>query len=176
MVFFLDASKGNFSNFRGVMQQAYRRFRFFQRKHRSQLHTPTYLHYVWRRIKNEQAMRNAWRRYGMAMFKHQFTPPRYEYIQPLQDAAADDMRLTRNLVSHRQWCLENSTVDWWKIADEITEDRATLIEAAMKQAARLNVVYAPQQVNWREIAFGQSSSGTQVSLSGAVPDQSIIEG
>jgi capsid protein len=178
MVFLLDASKGNFSNFRGVMQQAYRRFRFFQRMLRSQIHTPAYLHYVWRRIKNEPAMRNAFRRHDMAMLKHQFTPPKYEYIQPLQDAAADDMRLSRNLISHRRYCLENIDTDWWTMADEITQDRATLIEAAMKQAVRLNQKFGNfgQEVNWREIAFGQSSSGTQVSLSGAVPDQATSEG
>jgi hypothetical protein len=112
------------------------------------------------------------------MFKHLFTPPRYEYIEPLQDAAADDMRLARNLISGRRWCLENLDTDWWTLADEITADRATLIEAAMKQAVRLNQKFGKfgQEVNWREIAFGQTSSGTQVSLSGAVPDQATSEG
>jgi capsid protein len=175
MVFFLDASKGNFSNYRGVMQQAYRRFRFFQRNLRKQLHTPAYLHYAWRRIGSEPAMYHAYKKHGQAMFKHQFTPPRYEYIQPLQDAAADDMRLTRNLISGRRWCLENLNTDWWTLADEITQDRATLIEAAMNRAVELNKKFGKlgQKVNWREIAYGQSKSGTQVSLSGAVPDKSL---
>jgi hypothetical protein len=68
--------------------------------------------------------------------------------------------------------------DWWTPADEITADRATLIEAAMWQAVRLNQKFGTfsQEENWREIAFGQTSSGTQVSLSGAVPDQAMSEG
>ena len=170
MVFLLDTTKGNFNAYRGVMQQVYRRCRYFQRLLRTQFHSPLYLHYCWRRISSEAAMRSAYRRHGDLMLKHLFTPPKYEYIQPLQDAQADDMRLSKNLISHRQYCLENSPVDWWTLADEITEDRATLIEAAMMQTKRLNDKYPGMQVNWREIAYGPPRNGTNLSMHGVMPD------
>lgn len=169
MVFMLDVSKGNFNNYRGVMDQARMRFREFQRNQILQLETPAYLHWLRRRIGQEPAYRNAARRAGINIRRHSITPEGWPYIQPVQDAAADDMRRTRNLTSDRRAARERG-FDQDQISREIVEDRGDHIVRAIERANEINGAYEDANVNWREIAWGQANGSVRVSLNGSIDE------
>lgn len=121
-------------------------------------------------------MLRAYQRFGKQLFALSFTPEGWAYIQPQTDAAADDLRLSRNLTSARRRAKERG-YDWSVLTTEIIDDRYLLIEKFIKAAANLNDLPEAKsmdaKVNWRELAYGQPQGGVKLSLSGQVPDSQI---
>lgn len=166
MVLMLDASETNFNGYRGVIDQARQRFSQFQRDMIQQFHTPVYQWWVRRQLRDPVIARFA-RRSNIDVFSHSWTPNGWSYIQPVQDASADDLRVTRNLISQRRRAQERG-LDYETLADEIIEDRALLVELALERADLINSQWPEASVDWRELAYGLQRGGVSLSLTGNI--------
>ncbi len=164
MVFKLDASQTNFNGYRGVIDQARLRFSEIQTDLVAQFHCDVYRWKVRQFLAADAALRSAANRSGIDIFGHRWTPRGWPYIQPVQDAAADDLRLSRNLTSGRRRAQERG-IDYDDLTTEIVQDRASLVLKAIEAAEGINKQYPDAGLSWRELAYGGESS-VKVSLSG----------
>lgn len=168
MVFKLDASQTNFNGYRGVIDQARMRFTQIQSDMIVQFHSPCFKWKVRQWMQRDPALRSAANRSEINILGHRWTPRGWPYIQPVQDAAADDLRLAKNLISGRRRAQERG-IDFDDLTTEIVEDRATLIRKALKTAEEINRDFTDAGVTWREIAYG-GDTAVKVSLSGTLDD------
>lgn len=168
MVFLLDASATNFNGYRGVIDQARMRFSQIQSDLITQFHRPCYRWKVRQWIQADQALRRAAARSGINIFGHRWTPRGYPYIQPVQDAAADDLRMAKNLISPRRRAEERG-LDYDILSTEIVEDRASMVLKALEAAEQINKQYEDAKVTWRDLAYG-GDTAVKVSLSGTLDD------
>jgi len=169
-VFLLDASDTNFSGWRGAIDQARLRFRQRQKWLGSRLHTPVYLWRVRRRLEQDQALRRAASKSGVNPFGHVWNPPTWPYIEPIKDAAGDDMQVSRNLTSQRRRARARGA-SWSDLSSEIVEDRGELVVKAHKKAAELNEQNPGLDVNWRELAYGHRTDGIKLTYGADLGDE-----
>lgn len=167
MVFLLDASKTNFNGYRGAIDQARQRYKIIQRDLISQWHRQVYMFYVrWRLFRDPRLKSLVNRLSNINVFKHRWTPQGWDYVQPVQDAAADELQLSANLTSPRRRARKRG-IEWSELSQEIVEDRSQHIRRSIEAANEINEQFKDQNVNvnWREIAFGQDSK-VKVNLTG----------
>ena len=143
----LDASKTNFNGFRGVIDQIRPRYRIFQRDRITQTYSPIYSWWLRGEIARDPILRKFAKRSDVRMFGHRFTPRAWAYMQPVQDSAADDMRVTSNQASQRR-VMQERGYDFDDEVTEIVDCRSTFIEKAMKAAD--SIVEKFPQANWQE--------------------------
>lgn len=168
MVFTLDASDTNFNGYRGVIDQARMRYTQIQSDLIVQFHTPCYRWKVRQWLQANPILRRAAARSGVKIFGHRWTPRGWPYIQPVQDAAADDLRLAKNLISGRRRAQERG-IDFDDLSTEIVEDRATIVLKSLAAAEEINKQYPEAGVTWRDLAYG-GDTAVKVSLSGTLDD------
>lgn len=166
IVFLLDATRGNFNSYRGVIDQARQRFEQIQQDMVADFHTPAYQWKVRQWMESNRALRSIANRSGINIFGHRWTPRGWPYLQPVQDAAADDLRLSRNLISPRRRAQERG-LRWDDLAREIVADRKLLIEQAIAAADDLNQANPNAGVRWQDLAFGQEG-GVRLNLTGTL--------
>lgn len=170
MVFTLDASETNFNGYRGVIDQARLRFTQIQNDLIVQFHSPCYAWKVRQWVKRDPAIQSAAAKSGIKILGHRWTPRGWPYIQPVQDAAADDVRLSKNLISGRRRAQERG-LDYDDLTTEIVEDRATLVLKALDAADEINKQYPDAEVHWRELAYG-GDTAVKLSLTGSLDGES----
>lgn len=149
-VLLLDPSNTNFSGWRGSIDQARMRFRQIQADMRESFHTPVYKWKVRQWISESPSLEAAFRKLGEKMFWHRWNPPTWKYIEPNKDAAADDTRLSRGLISRRRRSGEQGYIGD-ELDDEIIADNESLIERAILSAQRLTQKYADFPVTWQHV-------------------------
>lgn len=162
-VFLLDPKQTNFSGWRGAIDQARQRFRQLQNGQIRRLHTPVYQWKVRQWLAADPAARAVAERSTVNAFAHRWGAPKWPYIEPMKDAAADDLRITRNLASARQVFSERGA-EYDEAVSEIVTDRVLLIRKACQEAAALNGEFPDAKIDWREIAFGRSGDATALSV------------
>lgn len=162
-VFMLDPRQTNFSGWRGAIDQARQRFRQMQDGQIRRLHTPVYRWQVRRWLAEDASARTIAEQSTVNVYGHRWGAPRWPYIEPMKDATADDMRITRNLASARQVFAERGN-EYDEAVGEIIADRVLLIRRACEQAEELNGKYPWAKIDWREIAFGRSGDSTALSI------------
>jgi capsid protein len=160
----MDGSETNFSGWRGAVDQARMGFRANQRRMAEQWHTPIYLWRLHRHLAEDAALRSAANRGDVAIAHHRWNMPTWPYIQPLQDASADLLRVRNALISQRRRCAERN-MEWADLVLEICEDNALLIEQAHLTAEELNRKHPGLGVTWREIASLPTPDGVQIGIS-----------
>lgn len=168
--FMLDPTATNFSGWRGAMDQARLRFVKLQQLLRSKFHTPLYVIKTRQRMAQDPAFRRAMLRAGDRAMAHTWALPVAPYIEPLKDATADDLQVSKNLTSPRRRA-QRRGLDWKKLVPEIVEDRALLCMTAKEQADQINQTYPDMQVDWRELAYGREGSDMSSSASQMAQDE-----
>lgn len=162
----LDATKTNFSAWRGAMDQAKITFRRNQKNLVSHFHRPVYGWKVERWSAGDAALRRASGRTDIDIFRHKWQLPSWPYVEPLKDANADRVQVSNNLNSLRRIHAARGR-DWDEVAPEIVADKARLIGLAIEAAKELNVASPNAQVGWRDIIDfskgGQSSAAAGTS-------------
>lgn len=168
IVFRLDASSTNFNGYRGVIDQARQRFEQIQAEMVEQFHAEVYRWWLRRQIASDPAIRSVASRSDVNVFGHRWTPQGWPYVQPVQDATTDILRLNGNLVSHQRRSEERGMV-WEDELKEIVQGRAMLIEHAITKAEEINAKFPEldQRVMWRELAYGFESN-VKVSMTGQI--------
>jgi len=161
----LDASQTNFSGWRGAHDQAragYRRIQtWFLRKFHRQV-------YLWK-VRNwlaESPELQAWaNQSGVDIFKHKWNRPSWEYIQPVQDAAADVAKV-RGLISTLRRVHAGRGDDFDEIIVEAVSDNAKLYRLCRDAARQINAELedGEEPITWREMLAMPLHEGLNVSL------------
>lgn len=146
----LDASETNFSGWRGAIDAARMGFRWNQTGLINNLHKPVYLWKCRQWIAEDPALARALARLGKKFFAHLWNRPKWPYIQPMQDAQAEALRVEKRLTSPRRMHAESGR-EWPEVANEIVEDNALIIAAAIAKAEELNRMSPAAKVDWREL-------------------------
>jgi len=172
----MDASETNFSGWRGAIEQARMGFKRNQRLVLiERFHRPVYLWKVRQWLAEDAALRRAAQRRGINIFRHEWHPPTWPYIQPLQDASADLLRVRNGLLSHRRRSAERG-LDWDDLSTEIVEDNALAIAKAKRKAAELNAEFEDgQPVHWRELLSLPTPDGVRVNITTAAIDEEVTD-
>lgn len=164
-VFLLDASRTNFSGWRGAIEQARMRWREMQGWLIDNLHRPTYewkvRQWLTERSKDGQRLRAAAQK-GAKMFRHIWHPPGWDYIEPLKDAQADALMQVSLLSSPRR-ILGKNQLDYFRVVDEAIEDNAYKIRAAIKEA-QLIKAETKVEVDWHELIGAALPQGVTLAL------------
>jgi capsid protein len=148
-VLLLDPSETNFSGWRGAMDQARIGFRRLQRRLATRLHERVY---PWK-LRQFAAEDSAFRRRldDPSLFAHRWQFPRWPYIEPMTDAAADLIR-QRNLLASPRMVAAERGYDWDDVVEQTVADNGQAILAAKKKAAEINAAQPDDSpVNWREV-------------------------
>lgn len=162
-ILLLDASETNFSGFRGAVDQAKMGWKHNQRRLRDRHCQPVYEWKLRQFAAADPALRRAAERWAAQFYRARWNPPTWVYIQPLQDASANLLRLRNGLISRRRWAGEEG-MDAEDLTAEIVADNAALIEAAYVKAEELNKKYPDLKVSWREVASLPTPDGINITV------------
>jgi lambda family phage portal protein len=164
----MDASDTNFSGWRGAMDQARMGFRDMQQHLIDHWECPIYLWKLRQFAREDRAFRAAMeKKSGSTYFNHEWNAPRWPYIQPFQDAQADQLRQRALLASPRR-IHGGLAQDWNDTIDETVEDNKYAINAAIEAAVELSKK-AGQKVTWREVLFLTDPEMQKVGTPSAAP-------
>lgn len=150
----LDATKTNFSGWRGAMDQAKYGFRDIQRWMINRFYRPTFRFKLAQWLAEDEDLRtraSVLTATGDDIFAHDWQAPSWAYIEPSKDVEADRKRLAEGLTSHRRLYAERS-MDWDDVLVEIVADRAAIAELAIQTARRINAASPEADLGWRELA------------------------
>lgn len=168
-VFLLDPTKTNFSGWRGAVDQARLGFRKLQHVLAGRFHRPVYRFRVRHWMADDPAMLATSKKSGVDIFRHSWNPPRQPYIQPVEDASADLLRVRNALISPRRLHAEKG-VKYYDIVEEIVEDNSHAITEAKKKAQEINKQFPEDApVTWREVISLPTPDGVSVKLDTATP-------
>lgn len=159
----MDASETNFSGWRGAFEQAKIRFRDTQSSIIGRYHWPIYRWKATHFLRESRTLRAAFNRLGPAIFDHEWHPPRWPWIQPMEEVSATVLELHGNLCSPRRALLRQG-LEWNVVIDETLEDRSYAIERANEYAAKINSRFPEAKCDWREVLAAQLPQGFQMSL------------
>lgn len=169
-VLLLDPSQTNFSGWRGAIDQARLGFQEIQSWLVDGLLREVYRWKVRNWIKSDLAFAAIAKRNDLQLFNHEWTPPAFPYIEPVKDATADIMKMSRGLASPRRVHGRNGT-DWDREIRNSVDDYYTAIDYAMKRAQELRTKYPddPDGVHWHELARLPSLDGIRIVLNDGNP-------
>lgn len=171
----LDPSNTNFSGWRGAVDQARLRFRQCQKWYSGRLHSPVYRWKVDNWIEQGRITEAGVKEAGKALFKHCWHPPRWPYIQPLEDASADLLR-DRNALTSKRRLHGSNGASWDDLSTEIVDDNAMGIEKAIAKEMEFKSRF-PEVANpptWRDFLSMPTPDGVQVAT-GNEPKQNEPE-
>lgn len=162
----LDASETNFSGWRGAMDIVRQTWRRIQKDHIEQFLSPCWR---WRAMRELPTLGAAamklWKQ--GTFLRHRCRPPRWRYIQPLQDAQADALMLAERLESPRGLAAERGR-DFEDVMFETLADNAAFIKGAAAKAREINEEFPEAKANWREVS--RWSIGSALSQSRTLED------
>lgn len=170
VVLLMDASETNFSGFRGALEQAKMGWCENQRMMDQRFYRPAYVWKVRQWIADDTAFRALVNRGKVKPYSHSWAPPKWPYIQPLDDAAADLMRVRNVLISPRRLHSENSQ-DFDTIVDETVADNSSAIVKAIVAADAINKEHPGHDIRWRDVLSLPMADGMTVKV-GAAPELS----
>jgi len=133
----LTSKNNSYSALRGVVEQYKIGARVVQKRFKTSFRSRVYRWKVAQFV--EQGLAPA----RPDIMKHAVLTPAWPYINPVEDAQADAVRLERGLASPRQVWAERGR-DYDQGVVEIATDRAALVKALQAEAAKLGV-------DWRDL-------------------------
>lgn len=158
----LDFEKENFVGYRGALHEARKGIQRRQTLLMHRLHTPIYRHKVYEWMQEDPSL--ARRRKKIRPYGHRWHPPAFEYLEPINDAKGDLIRVANNLTSKRRVAAERG-VDLETINQEQVEDNGKLLIAAIEKANEINQMYPdlPAPVTHRDVIQMPTAEGNQIS-------------
>ena len=151
----MDASETNFSGWRGAVDQARMEFRRVQDWMTDTWHSPVWRWKVSQWLAEDAALRRlvaASKVDPAATLKHRWNKPRWPYIQPLQDAQAQALRVQTRQTSPSRSAAELGA-DYDDLVTEIVKDNGQLIEAALERRAAIQEKYPGVELDWHELLY-----------------------
>ena len=136
----MDASETNFSGWRGAVDQARMGFLRNQRWLKDRFNHRVYRWKVRQFIDEDEEIGAAFEKLGEKLFAVRWNAPRWPYIQPLQDAQADELRLKARLTSPRRMHNDRGQ-DVDEIVAETVADNAVAIRLALTEAKAISTEF-----------------------------------
>ena len=165
MVALLDGSKTNFSGGRMALEMAKIGWRRNQATMIKKYINPIYRWRVRAALNSSRAIRAAAARQGANLYAANYNPPTWPYIQPLQDAKADELKADKWLNSRRRIQAERGRV-WADLAGEIVDDNVLLIRHAIDAATKINDETGAG-LTWLDVlTVGDASAASPLQLEG----------
>lgn len=161
----LDASETNFSGWRGAMDQARSGFRRLQKWLIAKFHARVWRWKV-RQWLSEYPQLATWAAQdGVDIFKVDWKRPTWEYIQPVQDTAADVAKV-RGLITSLRRIHGNRGDDFDELMPEIINDNVAVFRMARDAARALNAEAEEdsERISWRELLAMPTHEGLNVQL------------
>jgi len=154
IVMLMDASETNFSGWRGAVDIARMLFRVKQKNLVRRMHRPiTNWRYRWQIDRGGEIGRALKKKLDAVgpekAFRHLWHPPTWPYIQPLQDANADAIKLSTLLSSPRRVAADRG-LEFNDVVDETVADNKRAILAAIKAAQEIKTE-TQVDVHYREL-------------------------
>lgn len=170
----MDASDTNFSGWRGAVDQARMGFKRNQRWLIDHFLTPVYRWKVrqWSDPKTGDPRLKALAAKIEAangnLYWHTWTTPKWPYIQPLQDAQADALRVEKRQISPRRQLAERG-FDVDEIRNEIIADNRAMIEAAVKNRDEIVQKFPSLngKLDWHELIYVPNATDQKPGLPGS---------
>jgi len=150
VAFLMDATKTNFSGWRGAMDQAKVGFRAIQKWMIERFYEPLY-QWKMRQFALDDDVLAFLQKSDVDFLAHRWNPPSWPYIEPAKDAKADQTRLDSRLISQRRVHAERGR-DWDEVSAEIVEDNAQHVGRAILRADEINTAHPDAALDWRELA------------------------
>ncbi|MDB5296850.1 MAG: hypothetical protein JWO31_2833 [Phycisphaerales bacterium] len=165
-VLLIDPSETNFSGWRGAMDQMKLIFGRQQKNLISEFHKPVYQWQVRRWLATPAAegglgpVARRMAEQGGAVFRHTWHPPTWPYVNPLQDATADALRLSTGQASLRMVHAESGR-DFQQVARDNVADIEFWIGEAIEAAGRIKGRFgdAAKDVHWQHLYFRDLPKG-----------------
>jgi len=151
----MDAGETNFSGYRGAIDQARLGFRCNQRNRINKFYRP-YFNWrlrTWLDDDPDLLRRFLSNRRKVNLFRHEWGPPEWPYIEPTKDALADLIRESNTLTSPRRRAAERG-MEYSTIVREAIEDRASGISLAIEAADGINTKHGLdglESVTWQHL-------------------------
>ncbi len=161
----LDASQTNFSGWRGAHDQARAGYRRIQKWLINKFHERVYRWKVRNWLAQHPELRTWAGQDGVDIFGHKWNRPSWEYIQPVQDVAADVAKV-RSLISTLRRVHGNRGDDFDEVIAEAIGDNTKLFRLARDAARILNEEADDdsEKVTWREMLAMPLHEGLSVNL------------
>jgi capsid protein len=162
----MDGSETNFSGWRGAVDEARKGFVADQMNLVRRLNRPAYIWKLSQFLKEtkDSALRKAYSKLGDGIFRHNWNLPTWSYIEPVADAEGDATQLKNCLTSPRRLHAARGK-DWEEIAEESIADNSFAIEAATKQAAKINAAFPNgPAITWRDLIALPMPAGTTMAM------------
>lgn len=176
----MDAKETNFSGFRGAVDAARMGFRANQKWFAETAVRPIYRWQVrrWLSTPVDEGGLGAAARLNPLILRARVTPPNWPYIQPLDDARANELRMGSMQLSPAQFAREQG-FEWDDHVTETVSNWEHAIITAKESAARINTRFPEDaQVHWRELLNLGTSDGMKSELvrAAAFAEQSANQG
>ena len=156
----MDAKETNFSGWRGAVDAARMGFRVNQKWFISKFPRPMYRWWLRNRVDSGEFGPPRLLYRNPFLFRHTWGLPAWPYIQPLQDAQANAVKLQTGQMSPYEWAGKNGQ-DWETHARDVAKGWAFAVREAKTQAALINSDFpdSDDPVTWREIFNLQMPGG-----------------
>jgi lambda family phage portal protein len=157
VILLMDASETNFSGWRGAVEQARMGFRRNQRWLIEHFLTPVYQWKVRQWIDTATGDPQLAKLAAQVeaengdIYGHTWTAPKWPYIQPLQDAQADALRVEKRQTSPRRQLAERG-LDIDDIRGEIIGDNTALIMACIEASKQIEQKTG-ESIDWHELLY-----------------------
>lgn len=157
-VLLLDPTKTNFSGWRGALSQAQRTWRRMQKRLIERFHRPYMLFRLRHLLATDADVKSAYEaaltNEAFDLMRFRWIPPRWPYIQPVEDTTANHLRLRTGQTSPRRLAGEVAATEWKTIYVEQVDDFGEAVRYAKAKAIEINTdpeLDDGQLVSWREL-------------------------
>ena len=145
----MDPSEGSFSAWRGALDQAKKGFTRNQDRYEARLHRHVITFNVRRWIAEDRALRRAAENPKLNLFGHTWHKPRWPYIDPAKDAAADTTKIENYLADPYEVLAEQGR-DADVVRDRTIKFNKGCIVAAIEAAKQIKTE-SGVEVHWRDV-------------------------
>lgn len=153
----LDASKTNFSGWRGAMDQARVGFKRLWDVLVTRFLCPVYLWKLREWVIDDPMVGQYAAVLGANFTKHEWMPPHWPYIEPEKDAQGDALIIEKRLAP-RRLVLGRRGLNIERVDETIISDNGRFIRGCIKEAEAINEEFESANVDWRTVAFMEPPS------------------
>lgn len=167
----LDASQTNFSGWRGAHDQARQGYRRIQSWLIRKFHRRVYLWKVRNWLQESSELRAWAQQSDVNIFGHKWNRPSWEYVQPVQDTAADVAKI-RGLITTMRRVHASRGDDFDEVISENVKDNARLFRACRDAAREINAEAEDdsERITWREMLAMPLHEGLSVAITASADD------
>jgi lambda family phage portal protein len=159
VVLLMDATETNFSAYRAAFEQAKEGFKELQQWLIEELYTPVYQWQVRRWMASDARLAE----YGPEIFRHQWRPRGWEYLEPVKDATADLLQVKGGMLSHETRMAKRGG-EWNEESKRIVKSNAMIIRRALAEWDAIRGEFPEAGLDWRELIFGVHNESIKLAV------------